>query len=93
MLQRMLISVIFFYSRGRFGIVSKVKERATGKFYAAKYIKVRAATRCIVRQEIDLLCAVRHKRIVKLYDVFEESRRFILVLEWYVYVNMSTFSG
>ena len=70
------------YPRGRFGIVSKVREKATGKFFAAKYIKVRAATRCIVRQEIELLCAVRHKRIVKLYDVFEESRKFILVLEW-----------
>ena len=74
--------LIIFPLRGRFGIVSKVKEKSTGKFYAAKYIKVRAATRAIVRQEIDLLCEVRHRRIVKLYDVFEESRRFILVLEW-----------
>ncbi|XP_065063418.1 uncharacterized protein LOC135689975 isoform X1 [Rhopilema esculentum] len=68
--------------KGRFGVVSKVRERSTGKYYAAKYIKVRAATRSLVRQEIDLLCAVRHRRIVKLYDVFEESRKFILLMEW-----------
>ena len=66
-----------------------MKEKATGKFYAAKYIKVRAATRSIVRQEIELLCAVRHRKIVKLFDVFEESRRFILVLEWYVYISVA----
>eukprot|EP00794_Sanderia_malayensis_P012034 gene12034-13276_t len=67
--------------RGRFGVVNRVVEKATGKSFAAKHIKVRAATRDQVRQEIEILCSVRHKRIVQLHAVHEESRKFILVLE------------
>ena len=67
--------------RGRFGIIYYAIHKATGRDYAVKYIKVRKSQRDQFQHEIDIMNHLRHRRYIRLYEAFEESRKLILVLE------------
>ncbi|XP_028405202.1 myosin light chain kinase, smooth muscle-like [Dendronephthya gigantea] len=67
--------------KGRFGIIYYAIHKTTGRDYAVKYIKVRKSQRDQFQHEIDIMNHLRHRRYIRLYEAFEESRKLILVLE------------
>lgn len=74
------------FPRGKFAVVKKCVEKATGKQYAAKFLrKRRKGTDCRmdVLNEIAVLeLAKANPYVVDLHEVYETSTELILVLEW-----------
>lgn len=73
---------------GHFGQVRQVCERATGTYWAAKFLKIRknacsrlGLERNQVQQEVEILQAAQHPNIVTLKDVFESRAEVVLILE------------
>uniref|UniRef100_A0A3Q3KHN5 non-specific serine/threonine protein kinase n=1 Tax=Monopterus albus TaxID=43700 RepID=A0A3Q3KHN5_MONAL len=73
---------------GHFGQVRQVRERASGKCWAGKFLKIRKNScsrlgldRSSVEQEVEILQAVQHPNIVILKDVFESRAEVVLILE------------
>ncbi|XP_044026437.1 death-associated protein kinase 3 isoform X2 [Siniperca chuatsi] len=73
---------------GHFGQVRQVRERATGTFWAGKFLKIRKNTcsrlgldRNSVEREVEILQAVQHPNIVTLKDLFESRAEVVLILE------------
>ncbi|XP_035276341.1 death-associated protein kinase 3-like [Anguilla anguilla] len=73
---------------GQFAIVRRCRERASGKEYAAKFIKKRRAassrrgvSREEIEREVSILRHVRHPNIVTLHAVHESPSDVVLVLE------------
>ncbi|KAM3917071.1 serine/threonine-protein kinase 17B [Leptodactylus fuscus] len=72
--------------RGRFAVVRRCTEKATGREFAAKFLKKRRRgkdCRAEIIHEIAVLeMAKSNPRIVDLHDVFETSNEMILILEY-----------
>lgn len=72
--------------RGKFAVVKKCVEKATGKQYAAKFLRKRRKgmdCRMDVLNEIAVLeLAKANPYVVELHEVYETSSEIILVLEW-----------
>lgn len=73
---------------GQFAIVRKCRQKATGREYAAKFIKKRrlsSSRRGVSREEIErevsILREIRHPNIITLHDVFENKTDVVLILE------------
>ncbi|KAF3834463.1 hypothetical protein F7725_025667 [Dissostichus mawsoni] len=70
------------------GEVRKVHERATGTYWAGKFLKIRknacsrlGLDRSRLEEEVDILHAIQHPNIITLKDVFESRAEVVLVLE------------
>lgn len=68
--------------------MKKCQEKATGKDYAAKFIKKRqsrASRRGVRREEIErevnILQQILHSNIIQLHDVYENKTDVVLILE------------
>ncbi len=69
--------------RGRFGVVFKVEDRATGDHYAAKFIRCRKSEeRKKVRDEIAIMNGLEHPRLLQLAAAYESPREVIMVMEY-----------
>lgn len=72
--------------RGKFAVVKKCVEKATGKQYAAKCLRKRRKgqdCRMDILNEIAVLeMAEANPYVVALHEVYETSSEIILVLEW-----------
>lgn len=72
--------------RGKFAVVKKCVEKATGKQYAAKCLRKRRKgqdCRMDILNEIAVLeVAEANPYVVALHEVYETSSEIILVLEW-----------
>ena len=68
-------------SRGKFGSVYKCKEKATGKIWAAKVLKVREKDKDNVRLEVAIMNKLAHPKLLMLWDAFEAPRTMVLVME------------
>ncbi|XP_056134662.1 death-associated protein kinase 2a [Lampris incognitus] len=73
---------------GQFAIVKQCREKATGREFAAKFIKKRqsvASLRGVRREEIErevnILRQIQHPNIVTLHDVYENRTDVVLILE------------
>ncbi|KAF3834459.1 hypothetical protein F7725_025663 [Dissostichus mawsoni] len=73
---------------GHFAQVRKVHERATGTYWAGKFLKIRknacsrlGLDRSRLEEEVDILHAIQHPNIITLKDVFESRAEVVLVLE------------
>lgn len=75
------------FPRGKFAVVKKCVEKATGKQYAAKFLrKRRKGTDCrmdILNEIAVLELAKANPYVVELQEVYETSTEIILVLEWW----------
>ncbi len=74
--------------RGKFAIVKRCTEKATGTQFADKVLKKRRHGRSVrndVLVEIDIMIQAngngKHPRIIKIYEVFESSHEFHIILE------------
>ncbi|NXI87877.1 DAPK2 kinase, partial [Rhipidura dahli] len=73
---------------GHFGVVRLCRERSTGSFYAAKFVKTRRCwgsrlglERAQVEQEVAILRQLSHPNIMRLHDLFASRAEVVLVLE------------
>lgn len=68
--------------KGRFGVVHKVIEKDTGVTLAAKIIKcIKAKDRLKVQDEISIMEALQHPKLLQLSASFENSKEIIMVME------------
>lgn len=74
--------------RGQYAVVKRCREKATGKEFAAKFVRKRRKgkdCRAEVWHEVEVLNATnlphQHPQIITLYDVFETRSEVILILE------------
>ncbi|KAM0731548.1 Myosin light chain kinase, smooth muscle [Formica fusca] len=69
--------------KGRYGIVKKVIEQSTGMSFAAKFVKtIKAKDREQVREEIKIMNALRHPKLLLLAAAYESPRETILITEY-----------
>ncbi|GCB67749.1 serine/threonine-protein kinase 17B-like [Scyliorhinus torazame] len=72
--------------RGKFAVVKKCIEKATGKEYAAKFLKKRRRgldCKADILHEIAVLDETKsNPRVVDLYEVYETTNEIILILEY-----------
>ncbi|XP_025070161.1 death-associated protein kinase 2-like isoform X1 [Alligator sinensis] len=73
---------------GHFGVVKRCRERGTGTFYAAKFVKTRKCRGSLrglgreqVEREVGILQQLEHPNIMRLYDLFASKAEMVLVLE------------
>lgn len=58
--------------RGTFGVVHRAKEIATGKFWAAKIVRLVDETdKTPIRREVNIMRKLQHPRILQLHEVFD----------------------
>lgn len=67
--------------RGKFGFVKKIKRISTNEQFAAKWIKINEKTKNNVLEEIKIMEKLDSKRVIKLHNVYETSKSYILVME------------
>ena len=68
--------------KGRYGVVHKVEERATGQKYAAKFIRcIKAKDREKVQEEIGIMNILRHPKLLQLAAAFESPKEVVMVME------------
>lgn len=74
------------FPRGKFAVVKKCMEKATGKQYAAKFLRKRRKgedCRMDILNEIAVLeSAKANPYVVALHEVYETNSEIVLVLEW-----------
>ncbi|NXF27923.1 DAPK2 kinase, partial [Rhodinocichla rosea] len=70
---------------GHFGVVRLCRERSTGSFYAAKFLKLRRGRpgpeRAQVQREVSILRQLQHPNILRLHQLFASAAEVVLVLE------------
>lgn len=68
--------------KGRFGVVHKVIERETGQVLAAKIVKcIKAKDKINIHEEISIMRALRHPKLLQLAAAFESAREIVMVME------------
>ena len=81
----MKVNVCCTHTRGKFAIVKRCTEKATGAQYAAKILKKRRRGKSVredILMEIDIMRqGMDHNRIIKLYEVFETKNEFYIIIE------------
>lgn len=67
--------------RGRFGTVLKCTEKKTGLKLAAKFVSTRQKEeRENVEREVDIMQSLQHRRLLQLYDVYDDSQSEICII-------------
>lgn len=67
---------------GSYGTVSKATHKETGSIRAVKTISIaQMKNQSRLQREVDIMSALDHPNIIKLYDSFEDSRAIYLVME------------
>jgi myosin-light-chain kinase len=61
--------------------VKRVIKQSTSEVFAAKWVKVTSQTKDDVLKEIEIMGKLNHKRLVGLYDAYDISRNFVLIME------------
>ena len=70
------------FFRGKFGEVKRCREKATGREFAAKFINCpRKQDKEDVRQEIEVMKKLQHRRLLQVYDAFQLKDQMCLILE------------
>lgn len=68
---------------GIFGEVYRVKEKATGDYYAAKFTPTSTnEEKALLKKEIDVVNNLHHKNILRLHDAYEDEDEMVTVHEF-----------
>lgn len=68
--------------KGRYGVVYKVKERETSKYYAAKFVRcIKAKDKEKAKEEVDVMNCLRHPKLLQLNAAFDNPRDVVMVTE------------
>ena len=87
------IMMIFFFLRGRHGIVRRVLDKFTGSQYAAKFIFVcDEHQKRFFRTELNILRWLNQRGVPKVVDAFVTERRIVIITEMYPWFDHFTSS-
>ena len=76
------ISLNRIAARGKFGEVKKCREISTQHLLAAKFIQInKEQDRIEAYNEIEIMKALQHSRLLQLYDAFETNGNICLIME------------
>ncbi len=68
--------------KGRFGVVFAATKRETGEVFAGKIIRcIKAADKCKVRQEVEIMNILRHPKLLQIMDAYENDREICIITE------------
>lgn len=67
--------------KGKFGVVKRCKDKETGAILAAKYIQKTGESKKETLREIQMMNKLHHKRLIQLYDAYENRKEMVLVME------------
>lgn len=68
--------------KGRYGVVFKVKERESNKYYAAKFVRcIKSKDKEKAQEEVDIMNCLRHPKLLQLDAAFENPREVVMVTE------------
>lgn len=68
--------------KGRYGIVHKTRDKEFGNFYAAKVVRcIKSSDKDKVREEIDIMNALKHPKLLQLIAAYENPKEIIMVTE------------
>ncbi|XP_046661140.1 obscurin isoform X2 [Homalodisca vitripennis] len=67
--------------RGTQGITYHAVERLSGRNYAAKVMHGKGELRTFMRNELEMMNQLNHKKLIRLYDAYESPHTFTLVTE------------
>ncbi|XP_050422462.1 titin homolog isoform X2 [Adelges cooleyi] len=69
--------------KGRYGVVHKVKERDSSKYFAAKFVRcIKAKDKEKAQEEVDIMNCLRHPKLLQLEAAFENAREVVMVTEY-----------
>ncbi|KAL3312834.1 hypothetical protein Ciccas_008567 [Cichlidogyrus casuarinus] len=67
---------------GAFGVVHRCRELATNKIFVAKFIKTPdTLSKMAVKNEIDIMNQLHHRRLLNLHDAFADRNETVLIME------------
>lgn len=67
--------------RGRFGTVLKCTEKKTGLKLAAKFVSVKMKEeRENVEREVDIMKSLQHRRLLQLYNVYDDGQNEMCII-------------
>ena len=72
---------IICHYRGSYGVVYRAVEKATGKTWAAKFIRCKGRERELVKREIEIMKRLHHQRLLQIHEVFETEDEIQMVIE------------
>ncbi|KAJ8898110.1 hypothetical protein PR048_003470 [Dryococelus australis] len=79
---RRLYEVLEELGKGRYGVVHKVCELASGRKFAAKFVRcVKVADRGKVHEEIGIMNMLRHPKLLQLRAAFDTPRDIVMVTD------------
>lgn len=68
--------------KGRYGVVHKVKERESCKYYAAKFVRcIKSKDKEKAQEEVDIMNCLRHPKLLQLDAAFDNPRDVVMVTE------------
>lgn len=68
--------------KGRYGVVRKVKERETNKYYAAKFVRcIKSKDKEKAQEEVDIMNCLRHPKLLQLDAAYDHPREVVMVTE------------
>lgn len=71
--------------RGKFGIVYRCKDKASGLMLAAKVVNItKKEDRRAVQREVEIMRRLQHPRLIQLYDAIDVGKHIYVILELYV---------
>ena len=69
--------------QGRYGVVHRVVDNSTLSNFAAKIVRCRTLKdRKKIQEEIDIMNAIRHQKLLQLQAAYESQREMILLMEY-----------
>ncbi|KAK7590722.1 hypothetical protein V9T40_002335 [Parthenolecanium corni] len=69
--------------KGRYGIVHKTQDKEFGNFYAAKFVRcIKSKDKDKVREEITIMNALKHPKLLQLIAAYENPKEIIMVTEY-----------
>ena len=71
----------FLFTRGAYGVVYRAIEKATGKTWAAKFMRCYGKERDLVKREVEIMKKLHHRRLLNLHEVFETGDEIIMIIE------------
>uniref|UniRef100_A0A7M4FB00 Myosin light chain kinase, smooth muscle-like n=1 Tax=Crocodylus porosus TaxID=8502 RepID=A0A7M4FB00_CROPO len=75
----------FLFLSGKFGMVYKLQEKATGKIRAGKYFRTRTAKeKQAACKEVELMNLLHHPRLVQCLAAFQSRAELVMVMEYIV---------
>lgn len=73
---------LFFFLRGRFGVIRECRENATGKIYMAKIIPYSQENKQDVLKEYEILKSLHSEKVMALHEAYVTPRYLVLVAEY-----------